>query len=263
MRRVRVRGEEEGWEEEEAVCMIRACMFEEIVVEFASLWHLELLILSKYIFPVVSRAIAGQACRQVVASSSAQAVKSFPSFAAKRFATGPAASPTTVSDELLEKLSKLSTQVSKGGERRSRADAHAGPHRWALGYGMAIKLHRGSQVLVMSSVGPWESVGGDIKFLRLKQRNVSCAPRLRPLECGPPHCTHSRPSQARRSDRTGGRPTEALTLRHAGTSGQYFCHSPPPPPGASRANDSTTASEQPGGPVNSAPGSPRSPDHQE
>ncbi|EKX40457.1 hypothetical protein GUITHDRAFT_158312 [Guillardia theta CCMP2712] len=27
-------------------------------------------------------------------------------------------------------------------------------------------------VLVMSSVGPWESVGGDIKFLRLKQRNV-------------------------------------------------------------------------------------------
>ena len=27
-------------------------------------------------------------------------------------------------------------------------------------------------VLVMSSVGPWESVGGDIKFLRLKQREV-------------------------------------------------------------------------------------------
>ena len=24
----------------------------------------------------------------------------------------------------------------------------------------------------MSSVGPWESVGGDIKFLRLKQRAV-------------------------------------------------------------------------------------------
>ena len=29
-----------------------------------------------------------------------------------------------------------------------------------------------SQVLVMSSVGPWESVGGDIKFLRLKQREI-------------------------------------------------------------------------------------------
>ena len=26
-----------------------------------------------------------------------------------------------------------------------------------------------NEVLVMSSVGPWESVGGDIKFLRLKQ----------------------------------------------------------------------------------------------
>mmetsp|Transcript_16284 Transcript_16284/g.23989 ORF Transcript_16284/g.23989 Transcript_16284/m.23989 type:complete len:283 (-) Transcript_16284:221-1069(-) len=28
-------------------------------------------------------------------------------------------------------------------------------------------------VLVMSSVGPWESVGGDIKFLRLKQKNIN------------------------------------------------------------------------------------------
>ena len=29
-----------------------------------------------------------------------------------------------------------------------------------------------NEVLVMSSVGPWESIGGDIKFLRLKQRNI-------------------------------------------------------------------------------------------
>jgi regulator of RNase E activity RraA len=29
-----------------------------------------------------------------------------------------------------------------------------------------------TEVLVMASVGPWESVGGDIKFLRLKQRAV-------------------------------------------------------------------------------------------
>jgi len=29
-----------------------------------------------------------------------------------------------------------------------------------------------NDVLVMSSVGPWESVGGDIKFLRLKQREI-------------------------------------------------------------------------------------------
>lgn len=28
------------------------------------------------------------------------------------------------------------------------------------------------EVLVMASVGPWESVGGDIKFLRLKQLKV-------------------------------------------------------------------------------------------
>ena len=28
------------------------------------------------------------------------------------------------------------------------------------------------EVLVMASVGPWESVGGDIKFLRLQQRNI-------------------------------------------------------------------------------------------
>jgi hypothetical protein len=29
-----------------------------------------------------------------------------------------------------------------------------------------------NEVLVMSSVGPWDSVGGDIKFLRLKQRQI-------------------------------------------------------------------------------------------
>ena len=29
-----------------------------------------------------------------------------------------------------------------------------------------------NEVLVMSSVGPWESVGGDIKFLRLEQRGL-------------------------------------------------------------------------------------------
>jgi regulator of RNase E activity RraA len=29
-----------------------------------------------------------------------------------------------------------------------------------------------NEVLVMSSVGPWESVGGDIKFLRLKQLSI-------------------------------------------------------------------------------------------
>ena len=28
------------------------------------------------------------------------------------------------------------------------------------------------QILVCSSVGPWESIGGDIKFLRLKQNMI-------------------------------------------------------------------------------------------
>ena len=37
----------------------------------------------------------------------------------------------------------------------------------------AFELVNGKEVIVMSSVGPWESVGGDIKFLRLFQRGVS------------------------------------------------------------------------------------------
>jgi regulator of RNase E activity RraA len=36
----------------------------------------------------------------------------------------------------------------------------------------AFELCGPNEVLVMSSVGPWESVGGDIKFLRLKQRAI-------------------------------------------------------------------------------------------
>ncbi len=36
----------------------------------------------------------------------------------------------------------------------------------------AFELTGSNDVLVMSSVGPWESVGGDIKFLRLKQRAI-------------------------------------------------------------------------------------------
>jgi len=36
----------------------------------------------------------------------------------------------------------------------------------------AFELCGPSEVLVMSAVGPWESVGGDIKFLRLAQRKV-------------------------------------------------------------------------------------------
>ncbi len=37
---------------------------------------------------------------------------------------------------------------------------------------VAFELCGPGEVLVASAVGPWESVGGDIKFLRLKQRSV-------------------------------------------------------------------------------------------
>lgn len=37
----------------------------------------------------------------------------------------------------------------------------------------AFELCGPTEVLVASSVGPWESIGGDIKFLRLKQRSVA------------------------------------------------------------------------------------------
>ena len=40
----------------------------------------------------------------------------------------------------------------------------------------AFELCGPKEVLVMSSVGPWESVGGDIKFLRLMQRQVLISP---------------------------------------------------------------------------------------
>lgn len=45
----------------------------------------------------------------------------------------------------------------------------------------AFELCGPKEVLVMSSVGPWESVGGDIKFLRLQQRAVILCLRARSL----------------------------------------------------------------------------------
>ena len=36
----------------------------------------------------------------------------------------------------------------------------------------AFEKCEGGGILVISSVGPWESVGGDIKFLRLKQLGI-------------------------------------------------------------------------------------------
>jgi len=54
----------------------------------------------------------------------------------------------------------------------------------------AFELVNGKEVIVMSSVGPWESVGGDIKFLRLFQRGVSWHSKS-----NPPKSTNLSPSR--------------------------------------------------------------------
>lgn len=118
----------------------------------------------------------------------------------RAMATGPA-SGGTVSDELLDKLSMLSTQslidglwvlgwppahvegarpLAPGQKCAGRAvtlrfapqrpdvQADKPPGVKSPEY-EAFELCGPREILVMSSVGPWESVGGDIKFLRLKQ----------------------------------------------------------------------------------------------
>ena len=123
---------------------------------------------------------------------------------ARNMATGPA-SGGEVSDELLEKLGSLSTQalidglwvmgwppamiegarpLAKGMKCVCRAvTLNFVPARPDIAAdkpaGMispeyeAFELCGSKNVLVMSSVGPWESVGGDIKFLRLKQLGLA------------------------------------------------------------------------------------------
>lgn len=119
------------------------------------------------------------------------------------FATGPAAGGE-ISDELLTKLGSLSTQalidglwvmgwpsaqidgarpLAKGMKCVGRAVtlrfvparpdiAQDKPPGGASPEYEAFELCGPKNVLVMSSVGPWESVGGDIKFLRLKQLQI-------------------------------------------------------------------------------------------
>ena len=116
---------------------------------------------------------------------------------------GPA-SGGTISDELLTKLGSLSTQALVDGLwvmgwPPSQIDGARPLHPSHKCVGRAVTLNfvparpdivqdkppgpdspeyeafekcGPNDVLVMSSVGPWESVGGDIKFLRLKQRNI-------------------------------------------------------------------------------------------
>jgi len=118
-------------------------------------------------------------------------------------AMGPAVGGT-VSDEMLEKLSSLSTQVLidglwvmgwpdafiegarplKPGQKCSgrAVTLRFVPQRPDIAASKPIGVESPeyeafekcgpNNVLVMASVGPWESVGGDIKFLRLKQLAV-------------------------------------------------------------------------------------------
>ena len=123
----------------------------------------------------------------------------------RSFAMGPA-SGGSVSDEMLAKLGSLSTQALVDGlwvmgwptshimgarpltEGQKKLVGRAitlqfAPARPDIAADKpggtespeyeAFELVNGKEVIVMQSVGPWESVGGDIKFLRLAQRNVS------------------------------------------------------------------------------------------
>ena len=127
------------------------------------------------------------------------------SVAQRAMALGPAASATKISDDLLEKLGTLSTQalidglwvmgwptafiegarpLAKGMKCVGRAEtlrfvparpdiaADKPPGMDSPEY-EAFEKCGPKSVLVMSSVGPWESVGGDIKFLRLKQLGLA------------------------------------------------------------------------------------------
>jgi len=119
------------------------------------------------------------------------------------FATGPA-SGGSISDEMLQKLGSLSTQalvdglwvmgwpsaqidgarpLTSGMKCVGRAvTLNFVPARPDIAQDKpaggdspeyeAFELCGPNEVLVMSSVGPAESVGGDIKFLRLKQRDI-------------------------------------------------------------------------------------------
>jgi len=142
--------------------------------------------------------IANRALRPALSMSRTTLVPSRP------MALGPAASASVISDELLDKLATLSTQSLVDGlwvmgwptafiegARPLKPGQKCAGRAVTLNFvparpdiatdkpaGMespeyeAFELCGPKDVLVMASVGPWESVGGDIKFLRLMQRNV-------------------------------------------------------------------------------------------
>jgi regulator of RNase E activity RraA len=126
-----------------------------------------------------------------------------PATVMRSFAMGPA-SGGEISDELLQRLGSLSTQALVDGLWVMGWPSAQIDGARALAPGMkcvgravtlnfvparpdiaqdkppggtspeyqAFELCGPNEVLVMSSCGPWESVGGDIKFLRLKQLEI-------------------------------------------------------------------------------------------
>ena len=161
------------------------------------------------------RAFAAAAARPVAATAPKAP---YARIALRAMATGPAASAVKISDELLEKLGALSTQALIDGlwvmgwptshimgarpltEGQKKMVGRAVTIQFAAARpdiaadkpgGMespeyeAFELVNGKEVVVMSSVGPWESVGGDIKFLRLAQNGVRPASAPSPRQASP------------------------------------------------------------------------------
>lgn len=174
------------------------------------------------------RAFAAAAVRPVAAAPKAP----YAHMALRAMATGPAASAVKISDELLEKLGSLSTQALIDGlwvmgwptshimgarpltEGQKKMVGRAVTIQFAAARPdiaadkpggtespeyEAFELVNGKEVIVMSSVGPWESVGGDIKFLRLHQNGVRHAPSPSPgaIEAGRDRVFSTRPRRDR------------------------------------------------------------------
>lgn len=157
------------------------------------------------------RSLARRAFASAAARPTAVAPKApYAPMAIRAMATGPAASAVKISDELLEKLGSLTTQalidglwvmgwptshimgarpLTEGQKKMvgravtiqfagARPDIAADkPGGTESPEYEAFELVNGKEVIVMSSIGPWESVGGDIKFLRLHQNGVSVSNR--------------------------------------------------------------------------------------
>lgn len=139
-------------------------------------------------------------------ASETRTALSAPQMAIRALATGPARHEKTISDDLLHKLGDLSTQALIDGlwvlgwptshvmgarpltEGQKKLVGRAVtlrfvPQRPDIAASKpagtespeyeAFEQTGPNECVVMESVGPWESVGGDIKFLRLKQ--LGCA----------------------------------------------------------------------------------------